>query len=195
MGSLCSQSPHPLEAPERPGSLWTQSSGGHADVWGLGAALGVLSWLHHGGAGHSWEGCWLQLPQGRRGVLGPVAPSSAGWVELVARASVGSRSQACRVALGVAQAGTEGEGTQHSSSKPRSGGHLPVASQITGKFGRELYRCGLHKVGPWGQAWQSRPSFENSPLGHQPLGSVVTAQKSEWPGVRGKPGAHPPTTA
>lgn len=69
-------------------------------MWGLDAALGVLSWLHHGcaGAGHSWEGCWLQLPQGRRGVLGPVAPSSADWVELVAGASAGSRSQACRVA-------------------------------------------------------------------------------------------------
>ena len=54
----------------------------------------------------------------------------------------GVTESGCCVALGVAQAGTEGEGTQHSGSKPRSGGHQPVASQITGKFGRELYRCG-----------------------------------------------------
>ena len=116
-------------------------------------------------------------------------------MELVAGASAGSRSQACRVALGVAQAGTEVEGTQHSGSKPRSGGHLPGASQITGKFGRELYRWGLHKVGPWGQAWQRRPSYENSPLGRQSLGSVVAVQKSKWPGVRGKPGTRPPPSA
>ena len=40
----------------------------------------------------------------------------------------------------------------------------------------------LHKVGPWGQAWQSQHSFKNSPLGHQPLGSVAAAQKSKWLG-------------
>lgn len=58
----------------------------------------------------SWEGCWLQLPQGTRGVLGPAVPSSAGWVKLVAEASVGSRGQAVVWPWGWPRQGLKGKG-------------------------------------------------------------------------------------
>ena len=88
------------------------------------------------------EGCWLQLPQGRRSVLGLAVLSSAGWAEPVAGVSVGLQGQACRAALGVAWPGAAGEGTQPSSSELMSGGQVPVASWFTGRFGREFHRRG-----------------------------------------------------
>ena len=88
----------------------------------------------------------VQVPQGRRGVVALAVPSSAGWAEPVAGTSVGLQGHACRVALGVAQAGVEGERTQHSGSKPMSGGHLPMASWFTERLGREFHQIGRAHV-------------------------------------------------
>lgn len=79
---------------------------------------------------------------GHEGRPGPSGAIFSRLGEAGCRGLSGVTGSGCCVALGVAQAGTEGEGTQHSGSKPRSGDHLPVASQITGRFGRELYHRG-----------------------------------------------------
>lgn len=77
--------------------------------------------------------------------MGLEVPSSVGWAEPVAGTSVGLQGRACRAALRVAQAGVEGERTQHSGSKPLSGGHLPVASWFTERLGREFHHCGCSR--------------------------------------------------